>query len=207
MFTLERGGIIITERFEERCLELVQQLDPLRSVCFIAEDFKVEDAKEVIAEAYKSEENRKTLILGAKSFTIPAQNALLKILEEPPRNIVFILLAPNKSTFLPTVRSRMSLQVEHQIREYASIDLTLRHLDLQSLFKWVKEHDRLKKHEAKELIERLFYHAVHVEQLALNEAQIEGFEKAFRLIEVNGRIQSILVMILMKFLKEVKRGR
>lgn len=207
MFTLERGGIIITQRFEERSAELAQQLHPFRSVCFICEDFKIEDAKEVIAEAYKSEEKTKTLILGAKSFTIPAQNALLKILEEPPRNIVFILLAPNKSTFLPTVRSRMSLQVEHNKYEHLQIELKLRHLDLASLFKWVKEHDRLKKHEAKELVERLFYHAIHVEQLSLNTVQIEGFEKAFRLIELNGRLQVILVMILMNFLKEVKRAR
>jgi DNA polymerase-3 subunit delta' len=207
MFTLERGGIIITQRFEERSAELAQQLHPLRSVCFICEDFKIEDAKEVIAEAYKSEEKTKTLILGAKSFTIPAQNALLKILEEPPRNIIFILLAPNKSTFLPTVRSRMSLQVEHNKYEHLQIELKLRHLDLASLFKWVKEHDRLKKHEAKELVERLFYHAIHVEQLSLNTVQIEGFEKAFRLIELNGRLQVILVMILMNFLKEVKRAR
>ncbi len=92
-------------------LKLNKTLLPLRSVRFVCEDFKIEDAKEVIAEAYKSEENTKTLILGAKSFTIPAQNALLKILEEPPKNIVFVLLAPNKSTFLPTVRSRMSLQL------------------------------------------------------------------------------------------------
>ena len=85
MFTLERGGIIVTERFEEKSLEIEQTLLPLRSVRFVCDDFKIEDAKEVIAEAYKSEENTKTLILGAKSFTIPAQNALLKILEEPPK--------------------------------------------------------------------------------------------------------------------------
>ena len=75
MFTRERGGILITEHFEERSLEIVQELLPLRSVRFVCDDFKIEDAKEVIAEAYKSEEKTKTLILGAKSFTIPAQNA------------------------------------------------------------------------------------------------------------------------------------
>jgi len=206
MFTLERGGIIITERFEEKSLEIEQALFPLRSVRFVCEDFKIEDAKEVIAEAYKSEENTKTLILGAKSFTIPAQNALLKILEEPPNNIVFVLLAPNKSTFLPTVRSRMSLQVEQETKKYEPISLSLRHLDISEMFRWVKEHDKLKKHEAKELIENLFYHAVYEEQCVLSAVQIEGFEKAFRLIELNGRMQSILIMILMNFLKESKRA-
>jgi len=207
MFTLERGGIIVTERFEEKSLEIEQTLLPLRSVRFVCDDFKIEDAKEVIAEAYKSEENRKTLILGAKSFTIPAQNALLKILEEPPKNIVFILLAPNKSTFLPTVRSRMTLQVEQEEKKITPISLVLKNLDISEMFRWVKEHDRLKKHEAKELIESLFHHAVYEEQYILSTIQIEGFEKAFRLIELNGRLQTILIMVLMNFLKESKRAR
>lgn len=36
-----------------------------------------------------------------------AQNALLKILEEPPQNTVFILLTPSKELLLPTVVSRV----------------------------------------------------------------------------------------------------
>lgn len=207
MFTLERGGIIITSDFEERSAAIVQELLPLRAILFIREDFKIEDAKEVIVEAYKAEESRKTLILGAKSFTVPAQNALLKILEEPPANIVFILLAPNKSTFLPTVRSRLSLHSEKEFKEHLAIDLSLKHLDLQALFRWVKEHDRAKKHEAKELLEALFHHAIYTEGLVLNDTQIQGFEKGYRLIELNSRFQSVLVMVLMNFLKEAKRGR
>ncbi len=207
MFENERGGILITPEMEERAREIEESRHPLRCVTFMRDDFKIEDAKEVISEAYRSEENTKTLILGAKSFTIPAQNALLKILEEPPRNIVFILLAPNKSTFLPTVRSRLNLKQEHHERFYESLPITLKNLDLSGLFTFVKQHDRLKKHEAKGLIEQLMYQAIHVEKLSLTTAQLEGFEKALRLIELNSRLQSVLVMVLMNFLKEVKRGR
>lgn len=207
MFANDRGGILITSKMEERAREIEESLRPLRSVTFMRDDFKIEDAKEVISEAYKSEENTKTLILGAKSFTVPAQNALLKILEEPPRNIVFILIAPNKSTFLPTVRSRLSLIQEHMKRHRESLPIILKTIDLSTLFAFVKEHDRLKKHEAKALIEQLMYQAIHIEKLPLSAAQLEGFDKALRLIELNSRLQSVLVMVLMNFLKEVKRGR
>lgn len=207
MFENERGGILITDGIEERIREIEESVRPLRCVTFMRDDFKIEDAKEVIAEAYKSEEHTKTLILGAKSFTVPAQNALLKILEEPPRNIVFILMAPNKSTFLPTVRSRLSLTQEHHKRIYETLPIVLKSLDLAELFTFVKEHDRLKKHEAKELIEQLMYQAIHIEKIPLTASQLEGFEKALRLIELNSRFQSVLVMVLMHFLKEVKRGR
>lgn len=203
----ERSRIIITPRIEERALEIEEERYPLRTVSFVRDDFKIEDAKEVIAEAYKSEERLKALVLGAKSFTVPAQNALLKILEEPPRNIVFILLAPNKSTFLPTVRSRLVLKQEHAHHEYEPLSISLKNLDLSGLFGFVKEHDRLKKHEAKALIEQLMHQAIHIENLSLSTVQLEGFEKALRLIELNSRFQSVLVMVLMNFLREVKRGR
>jgi len=207
MFASERGGILITRDIEDRAKELENTLLPLRSVLFIREDFKIEDAKEVISEAYKAEENTKTLILGAKNFTIPAQNALLKILEEPPRNIVFILLAPNKSTFLPTVRSRLTLTQEHQEYLFEPLALHLGSLDLTALFDFVKAHERLKKHEAKALITQMLHHALQYEQLSLSAVQLEGFDKALRLLELNTRVQSILIMVLMNFLKEVKRAR
>jgi DNA polymerase III subunit delta' len=207
MFANEQGGILITAEIEERVREIEESRRPLRCVTFIRDDFKIEDAKEVISEAYKSEEHTKTLILGAKSFTIPAQNALLKILEEPPRNIVFILLAPNKSTFLPTVRSRLSLTQEHHTLTREALPISLKALDLSGLFTFVKGHDRLKKHEAKGLIEQLMYQALYVEKLPLTTVQLEGFEKALRLIELNSRFQSVLVMVLMNFTREIKRGR
>lgn len=42
----------------------------------------------------------------AQDMGVPGQNALLKILEEPPKYGVFILLTDNPERLLPTVRSR-----------------------------------------------------------------------------------------------------
>ena len=42
----------------------------------------------------------------AQDMGLPGQNALLKVLEEPPSYGVFILLADNPNKLLPTVRSR-----------------------------------------------------------------------------------------------------
>lgn len=42
----------------------------------------------------------------AQDMGIPGQNALLKVLEEPPAYGVFLLLADNPNRLLPTVRSR-----------------------------------------------------------------------------------------------------
>ena len=47
------------------------------------------------------------LLEHADLLTVPAQNAALKILEEPPRNVYFFLLCENAGQMLPTVRSRV----------------------------------------------------------------------------------------------------
>jgi len=49
------------------------------------------------------------LITQAEKLTIPAQNALLKTLEEPPAKTLIILLAPKKEDLLPTIVSRCQI--------------------------------------------------------------------------------------------------
>lgn len=46
------------------------------------------------------------IIKSADSINTAGQNALLKLLEEPPKGVYFFLLCENASTLLPTVRSR-----------------------------------------------------------------------------------------------------
>ncbi len=46
------------------------------------------------------------VVAEADALTVDAQNALLKLLEEPPGFTVLILVADNPATLLPTVRSR-----------------------------------------------------------------------------------------------------
>lgn len=49
------------------------------------------------------------LIHHMEKATIEAQNALLKILEEPPSSVQFILTTQNRNTLLPTILSRCSI--------------------------------------------------------------------------------------------------
>lgn len=49
---------------------------------------------------------RVVLIHPAESLNIQAANALLKILEEPPEAVVFVLVTHNRDRLLPTIKSR-----------------------------------------------------------------------------------------------------
>ena len=54
-----------------------------------------------------NEASRKVYIIDeADTMNLAAQNAALKLLEEPPADVLFLLTAPSAATVLQTVRSR-----------------------------------------------------------------------------------------------------
>lgn len=72
--------------------------------------FKKEQVESLRFDAYirPNEAARKVYILcEAQYMTVQAQNALLKILEEPPAGVMFILTCDNRFKMLETVRSRV----------------------------------------------------------------------------------------------------
>ena len=72
-------------------------------------EISVKQARELRQEVWvtPNEAARKVfLIPEADSMNTEAQNALLKVLEEPPAYAAFLLLGRNPGAFLPTVRSR-----------------------------------------------------------------------------------------------------
>jgi hypothetical protein len=81
----------------------------------------IDQVREVIRQAQFSpvQANRKVcLIPRAEALTPEAANALLKVMEEPPRDTAFVLLAEHPSDLLPTIISRCrSVRVPPPSRE------------------------------------------------------------------------------------------
>ena len=194
-----KGFILISTEIEEEFERLKEELKPNRVVGFIEEDFKIEHAKAVVAEAYISESHTKYIILGATNFNPVSQNSLLKIFEEPPRNIEFIIISPTKSNLLPTVRSRLPIKKGKSIHEVSQVDLNLSRIDYGEVFAFLKANARIKKSEAKSLVEALYHRATVVDMLILSREQLDNFDRAYRLLELNSRPQTILAQILMSF--------
>ncbi|MDB5239028.1 MAG: polymerase subunit delta, polymerase subunit delta protein [Candidatus Parcubacteria bacterium] len=75
------------------------------------EIFAIDDARAVKAQAEMRpihESGKKIFILAMNGITSEAQNALLKLLEEPPEYAHFFLILPSVHLLLPTVKSRLS---------------------------------------------------------------------------------------------------
>lgn len=75
-----------------------------------ARSFHIDTVRKIRQEAFirPNEAAGKVLILeNAQTMSVQAQNALLKIIEEPPANVTFILTCENKASLLDTVLSRV----------------------------------------------------------------------------------------------------
>ena len=198
----KRSHIFLSTDIEGAFQILKERLAPSRVIGFIEDDFKIENAKAVVAEAYISGSDTKYLVLGAKNFNTVSQNSLLKVLEEPPKNVEFIIISPKKSVLLPTIRSRLPIikgEIEHSSLE---VELNLAKVDYAEVFKFLKENLRVKKGDAQLLVEALYRRATITDKLILSLKQLENFEKAYKLLEFNSRPQSVLAMLVMSFVEE-----
>lgn len=93
---------------------------------FIVESFGIADARLLSDRAYIKPVANPTrdFLLYFTSITSEAQNALLKLFEDPPKEAVFHLVLSREDVLLPTLRSRLLLvdRVEGEIDRSAMRD-------------------------------------------------------------------------------------
>lgn len=67
----------------------------------------IDTARALTSWANTPYEGEKVALLSFHTITLPAQNALLKILEEPRAGVRFILVTSNQESLIPTLYSRL----------------------------------------------------------------------------------------------------
>jgi hypothetical protein len=103
--------------------------------------------KKIFLKPFKS--RQKAVILSAQNqITQEAQNALLKVLEEPPENTIIMLLSESAEGFLPTVISRCKVIIldkessEINIKESGKILLSLRNAGIGERLKLAQDNSK-----------------------------------------------------------------
>lgn len=69
--------------------------------------FDIETARALTSWVNAPYTDKKIALLSFHTITVPAQNALLKILEEPKTHVQFILVTTNVEALIPTLYSRL----------------------------------------------------------------------------------------------------
>ncbi len=73
------------------------------------ESFGIDDSRNLIKSAYRQpagQNEKKLIVVRVGSFTLEAQQSLLKVLEEPPLSTTFLFLLPSENSVIPTLKSR-----------------------------------------------------------------------------------------------------
>ncbi|RDU69184.1 DNA polymerase III subunit delta' [Helicobacter brantae] len=168
---------------------------------FESDEFKVDNAKEVIAEAYISSAEEKFIALIGKNFNKEAQNALLKVLEEPPHNIHFLIFVPYKNVLIPTIRSRMRLINKTIFTPLPPLELDVANLNYAKIYEFLKSLEGISRLEAQERIERLLI-SIHQSGITLSQKELDFFDLALRANAGYERLGLIVAPILISLIEK-----
>ena len=169
------------------------------------ESFRISDAKVVIEKAYLASEEKTVIILIAESFPVDVQNKLLKIIEEPPRNKIFILLTQSKSTVLPTIKSRLPVIVLSEGKEEESLGLDVNTLSLETVYAFIQDHKRTNSKTMTRIVERIASQAISSGKYDLDKTTLTLFSNSFLALDMGSPPQFVLNTMLLKLLARKKR--
>lgn len=194
--------IAVSSDFESLKEEIKSLYPNNRIIEFLKDDFLIEDSKSVIKEAYVAEKETKIILLGARTFNLYAQNSLLKILEEPPLHVMFILCVPTKTALLPTIRSRLPLKVFSREKKLIKTGLNFANLSLNDVYNFLSDKKYLPKEELLNLIQSITIEAIE-QGLNFTEEELDIFAKLLYLASLNSRASTLLSTQLLIVLKKV----
>jgi len=192
----------------ETSLEKISATLPKHSVRIIKNEeegkneFQLLQAQKAIKEAYIADNETKYIFLCGDSFRIEAQNSLLKVLEEPPKNIIFIIITLSKNAILPTILSRVQMKYNKTQKVVEEFTLNVQKLELKDIYGYLKEHQRISKQEAKTVVESILY-SMNKNNIKLSQKELHSFSSAMKLLELNSRPINVLTTLLLNIM--VKR--
>jgi len=72
----------------------------------------IDEARNITTKAHRAPRtaDMQTMVVATHVITVEAQNALLKLLEEPPKTTRFVFVLPNGVSVLPTLMSRFGTE-------------------------------------------------------------------------------------------------
>ena len=196
---IDHSCILIVNDIELTLSELISKY-PLHSTRIIKneekDEFQITQANLAIKEAYIASNDIKYIFLCGATFRKEAQNSLLKVLEEPPRNVVFIIITNSKTSMLPIIYSRLPYKyLKKSLLKNESL-LNINKLDLKDIYNFLKENQKISKNEAKDIVESILL-KVNNQKIKLSHRELDFFSKSMKLLELNSRPINVLTTLLL----------
>ncbi len=206
------SGIIITHQAEAILDDLESQRTTESFTIIKSEDdkgkpkeFLVEHAQKAIEKAYVASENLNYIILVAPKFSDIAQNRLLKIIEEPPRNKAFIIITESKSALLDTIQSRLPVTILHDNILQENFNLDIENLNLAKVYEFVQKNSRISAVECKVLVEKISLGSMKSQKYNLDESTLKLFSDCIKALDMGSPTMFVLNTLFLKLLARKKR--
>jgi DNA polymerase-3 subunit delta' len=187
-------GIDRTLKFIKDNFEVNIENNPDVSIIDV-EKFNVANARELKTRCTQSQFGEyQFFIITCENILTEAQNALLKLLEEPPEGTYFIIILPSKKNLLPTILSRVEYKgkIKSQAgeKEFAKEFLTTNISGrIKMLEKTLKDKDRIFARKLLDAIEE----ELHAENLIKNSKRLA--EVAFVRKYLNNKSSSLKMLL------------
>lgn len=162
-------------------------------------EFQLLQAQKAIKEAYIADNETKYIFLCGDSFRVEAQNSLLKVLEEPPKNIIFIIITISKNAILPTILSRVQMKYNKTKKIVEDFTLNVQKLELKDIYNYLKANQRISKNEAKSVVESIMF-SINKHNIKLTQKELHSFSTAMKLLELNSRPLNVLTTLLLNIM-------
>ncbi len=201
-----KSQVIICDDFEHTIAKLESVKKNQRFIRIIKDDnFLVEDVEYVIEKASIASEDEVVIIMGAKKFSDIVQNKLLKILEEPPKNIIFIILVNQKAMILDTIKSRLPMLVITNKNSSYELGLNVENMTLQNVYDFIKLHQKTPFNEMQQIVQAIVEKALKSNRYKFDYKALELFSNSIKALNMGSNPQFILSAVLLKLLANKKK--
>jgi len=194
-----KSYIWVTQFNQNRKSEFSKKHFDINSVWFHKGSLLMESVKEIMEEAYTSESQAKYIVIETKKIPHTTQNALLKVLEEPPKNIYFVIIVPSKSILLPTVLSRLTVEVDHRKEQKEALSVSapdLKTINLKKLKIFLSMVGKLSNTENLQLLDEFL---TKNRGYNFREEDLERLTVATKLLNLHSNSGRVFLMLLLPF--------
>ena len=193
----KNSQILVTKLNPELKEQIRQELSEFEIFWFQKEKILLDDVKIISDEVFISTGSEKYIIIETNEIATITQNALLKMFEEPPSNVYFLIIVPSKSILLSTIRSRFPI-FELKNREEFNSPVPIPKLEdfrLQDLKAFLKDISKINHDVAIKIIEEIFIQ--NKQNFHFQSDDFKRLQKAIQLLNLNSNLEQIFTMFLL----------
>lgn len=198
--SFKRSCIIICNDFEHEKNYLQNTYSKEELKIFDLEELKIDSVHEIIQEAHIATNHNKIIAIFAFTYNHFAQNALLKVLEEPPSRIIFKIHINARNKLIPTIFSRLVVFNKSKKSYTKPLELDITRLTIPMIYKYIceLEKENLSYEQGRNILAQILDSMI-ANNIMLDAAGLKRFDLALQALYSKQSVHIALLPLLLSF--------